>query len=249
MKEWLILAFIFFIGSLAGWLLELIFRRFFSKANPSRKWINPGFLVGPYLPLYGFSLCVVYLLAHINVSFIHGVYLRKTVLFLLMALSVTLIEYFAGLIFVIASVTDFFDGFIARNWDQMTKLGGILDPLADKMLVLAGFLGLLIIDRASAWAVFLILSREFFITGLNFEYKAVWVLLFKYWVAASSFPNKMVLASAKVIPFTASTKMGVASFTASSAALLSAFIPSSANFPKPISLNPLSTFFNSSLPS
>lgn len=41
-----------------------------------------------------------YLLAHINVSFIHGVYLRKTVLFLLMALSVTLIEYFAGLIFI-----------------------------------------------------------------------------------------------------------------------------------------------------
>lgn len=76
-------------------------------------------------------------------------------------------DYFAGLIFVIASVTDFFDGFIARNWDQMTKLGGILDPLADKMLVLAGFLGLMAIDRASVWAVFLILSREFFITGLR----------------------------------------------------------------------------------
>jgi CDP-diacylglycerol---glycerol-3-phosphate 3-phosphatidyltransferase len=76
-------------------------------------------------------------------------------------------DYFAGLIFVIASVTDFFDGYIARTWDQMTKLGGILDPLADKMLVLAGFLGLMAIDRASAWAVFLILSREFFITGLR----------------------------------------------------------------------------------
>lgn len=76
-------------------------------------------------------------------------------------------DYFAGLIFVIASVTDFFDGFIARNWDQMTKLGGILDPLADKMLVLAGFLGLMAIDRASVWAIFLILSREFFITGLR----------------------------------------------------------------------------------
>ena len=49
---------------------------------------------------------------------------------------------------------DFFDGFIARNWNQMTKLGGILDPLADKMLVLAGFIGLVVIDRASAWAVF-----------------------------------------------------------------------------------------------
>ena len=79
----------------------------------------------------------------------------------------TWLDYFAGLIFVIASVTDFFDGFIARSWDQMTKLGGILDPLADKMLMLAGFLGLMVIDRASAWAVFLILSREFFITGLR----------------------------------------------------------------------------------
>jgi CDP-diacylglycerol--glycerol-3-phosphate 3-phosphatidyltransferase len=76
-------------------------------------------------------------------------------------------DYFAGLIFVIASVTDFFDGYIARSWDQMTKLGSILDPLADKMLVLAGFIGLIVLDRASAFAVFLILSREFFITGLR----------------------------------------------------------------------------------
>lgn len=79
----------------------------------------------------------------------------------------TWFDYFAGLVFVIASVTDFFDGFIARAWNQMTKLGAILDPLADKMLMLAGFLGLMVIDRASAWAVFLILSREFFITGLR----------------------------------------------------------------------------------
>ncbi|MBT3882886.1 MAG: CDP-diacylglycerol--glycerol-3-phosphate 3-phosphatidyltransferase [Campylobacteraceae bacterium] len=76
-------------------------------------------------------------------------------------------DYFAGLIFVIASVTDFFDGYIARSWDQMTKLGSILDPLADKMLILAGLLGLMVLDRASAFAVFLILSREFFITGLR----------------------------------------------------------------------------------
>ncbi len=77
------------------------------------------------------------------------------------------LDYFAALIFVIASVTDFFDGFIARSWNQMTKLGSILDPLADKMLVLAGFIGLIVLDRASAFAVFLILSREFFITGLR----------------------------------------------------------------------------------
>jgi CDP-diacylglycerol---glycerol-3-phosphate 3-phosphatidyltransferase len=76
-------------------------------------------------------------------------------------------DYFAGLIFVIASVTDFFDGYIARSWDQKTKLGSILDPLADKMLMLAGFLGLIALDRANTFAVFLILSREFFITGLR----------------------------------------------------------------------------------
>lgn len=77
------------------------------------------------------------------------------------------LDYFAGLIFVIASVTDFFDGYIARSWNQITKLGGILDPLADKMLMLAGFVGLVAINRANAWAIFLILSREFFITGLR----------------------------------------------------------------------------------
>ncbi len=77
------------------------------------------------------------------------------------------INYFAALIFVIASVTDFFDGYIARCWDQKTKLGAILDPLAGKMLILAAFLGLMMLGRASAWAVYLILVREFFITGFR----------------------------------------------------------------------------------
>ena len=77
------------------------------------------------------------------------------------------INYFAALIFVIASVTDFFDGYIARCCDQKTKLGAILDPLADKMLILAAFLGLMMLGRASAWAVYLILVREFFITGFR----------------------------------------------------------------------------------
>ena len=77
------------------------------------------------------------------------------------------INYFAALIFVIASVTDFFDGYIARSWDQKTTLGAILDPLADKMLILAAFLGLMMLGRASAWAIYLILIREFFITGFR----------------------------------------------------------------------------------
>jgi CDP-diacylglycerol--glycerol-3-phosphate 3-phosphatidyltransferase len=82
-------------------------------------------------------------------------------------LHVSWLDYFAALVFVIASVTDFFDGFIARNWNQKTTLGAILDPLADKMLILAAFLGLILIDRANIWAVYIILTREFFITGLR----------------------------------------------------------------------------------
>ena len=77
------------------------------------------------------------------------------------------LDYMAGLLFVIASVTDFFDGYIARSWNQTTKIGAIIDPLADKMLMLAGFLGLMMLDRANVWAVYLILTREFFITGLR----------------------------------------------------------------------------------
>ena len=77
------------------------------------------------------------------------------------------LDYFAALIFVLASITDFFDGYIARNFDATSKLGEILDPLADKMLILGAFLGLLYLHRANAWAIYLILVREFFITALR----------------------------------------------------------------------------------
>ena len=77
------------------------------------------------------------------------------------------LNYFAAFIFVVASATDFFDGYIARTFNQVTTLGKILDPLADKMLTLAGFLGLMILGSASPWAIFLILTRELFITGLR----------------------------------------------------------------------------------
>ncbi len=77
------------------------------------------------------------------------------------------LDYMAAFIFVVASATDFFDGYVARTFNQITTVGKILDPLADKMLTLAGFLGLMMLDRASEWAIFLIISRELFITGLR----------------------------------------------------------------------------------
>ena len=99
-SNFLLLAFIFFIGSIIGWLIELIFRRFLSGANLERRWINPGFLIGPYLPLYGFSLCVLFLLAQININFIENRIMEKLVLFATMSLVVTCIEYISGLIFI-----------------------------------------------------------------------------------------------------------------------------------------------------
>jgi CDP-diacylglycerol--glycerol-3-phosphate 3-phosphatidyltransferase len=75
--------------------------------------------------------------------------------------------YTASLLFVIASVTDFFDGYVARELDQITIVGAILDPLADKMLTLAAFLGLMMMGDANVWAIYIIIVRELFITGLR----------------------------------------------------------------------------------
>ena len=75
--------------------------------------------------------------------------------------------YLASMVFVVASATDFFDGFIAREWNQKTKLGAIIDPLADKMITIAAFLGLMVSGEASAWAIYIIIIRELFITGIR----------------------------------------------------------------------------------
>jgi len=75
--------------------------------------------------------------------------------------------YFASMLFIVASATDFFDGFIAREWNQKTKLGAIIDPLADKMITIAAFLGLMVMGEASAWAIYIIIIRELFITGIR----------------------------------------------------------------------------------
>ena len=80
---------------------------------------------------------------------------------------ITWVYYFAALLFVLASITDFFDGYIARQLDQITLLGQILDPLADKMLTIGAFLALMVMGDASAWAIYIIIVRELFITGLR----------------------------------------------------------------------------------
>ena len=98
MNFFLTLSYLFFIGSTFGWVLELLYRRFLSKANAERKWINPGFCIGPYVPLYGFGLCVLYLLSDVGLRLNVSEWWSKLLLILSMGICVTLIEYLAGII-------------------------------------------------------------------------------------------------------------------------------------------------------
>lgn len=73
----------------------------------------------------------------------------------------------AGLVFGAAALTDMFDGKIARSRGLITNLGKFLDPLADKMLTTAAFLGFLAAGRLDVWAVMIILTREFMVTSVR----------------------------------------------------------------------------------
>ena len=118
----LTLAYLFFIGSVLGWVLELLYRNLTQKHE---KWVNPGFCTGPYLPIYGFGLCALYLLASLEqYSMIANPLWNKIMLFAAMAVGMTLIEYAAGLFCL--------KYFKVRLWDYSNEWGniqGIICPL------------------------------------------------------------------------------------------------------------------------
>lgn len=105
--------FLFLSGAILGWGIEVVYRRYLGKA---RKWINPGFLSGPYLPLYGTGVCILYFISDVSVGL--------PIKIILFCVSTTLIELLTGLFFL--------NYYKVRLWDY-TKLKlnykGMIAPL------------------------------------------------------------------------------------------------------------------------
>lgn len=143
----LTLAYLFFIGSVIGWVLELLFR---NLTRRNQKWVNPGFCTGPYLPIYGFGLCVLYLLASLeNGRLIQDPFWNKAALFGAMAVGMTLIEYIAG-IFCLKVLK-------VRLWDYSGLWGNIQGVICPIFSLAWAVLG----------AVYYFLIHPYILDGLN----------------------------------------------------------------------------------
>ena len=156
----LVVAFLFFVGSVFGWCLEVLFRRFFT----AKKWINPGFLTGPYLPLYGFGVTGLFAISLIPIN--TGMqWLDDLLIILIMGVSMTLIEYIAGLIFI--------KGMKIKLWDYSDRWGniqGIICPLFSLFWLLVGVFFYYVIDAPVISAVIWFVHHiEFaFVVGIFF---------------------------------------------------------------------------------
>ncbi|NLC70657.1 MAG: CDP-diacylglycerol--glycerol-3-phosphate 3-phosphatidyltransferase [Desulfuromonadaceae bacterium] len=89
------------------------------------------------------------------------------ILVVLLLFDTRLSGFLAAVIFGVAAITDWLDGYLARKWGIVTVLGKFLDPLADKLIVLGVLIMLIPLGRVPAWGVFLILAREITVTGLR----------------------------------------------------------------------------------
>ncbi|MBG9979819.1 CDP-diacylglycerol--glycerol-3-phosphate 3-phosphatidyltransferase [Facklamia sp. DSM 111018] len=99
---------------------------------------------------------------------------------------VSTLHFIAGLIFAIASITDYLDGYLARKYHLVTAFGIFADPMADKLLVLAALIMLVEMGEIAAWMAIIIISRELLVTGLR-------VLLARHdgKVLAAAWPGKI----------------------------------------------------------
>ena len=111
-----------------GWVLELFYRKFFERIqNPNARWVNPGFLTGPWLPVYGFGAAALFAMSFAE-TFIakmdSGGALHYALMIVFMALIMTCIEFAAGIIFI--------KGMKIRLWDYEKEWGNIMGIICPK---------------------------------------------------------------------------------------------------------------------
>lgn len=152
------LAFLFCLGSMIGWVLEFFYRRIVGG-----HWVNPGFLRGPYLPIYGLGTLVLYSLCLVPLDFIPVFWLSAIVRILLMGAAMTAVEYVGGIIFV--------KGMNIKLWDYSQNFGniqGVICPLFSAIWTAIGALYYFFLHRffLSACAWFLSVPHFSFFVGM-----------------------------------------------------------------------------------
>lgn len=196
MNDFLVFAFLFFIGSCMGWCMELFFRRFISLNNRERKWINPGFLTGPYLPLYGFGLWGMFEMSYAVKMIMTG---NKAVdiiiVFIAMAVIMTLLEYIAGIIFV--------KGMKVKLWDYSREKLNIQGIICPKFTVIWGALGMIyyftINTKVEMWVEWLSQHLAFsFFVGMFF---GVFIVDLSYTLQLSAKIRKFAVDNQLVIRY------------------------------------------------
>lgn len=171
MNYFLILTFLFAVGGLTGWILEVFYRRYVSQKH----WVNPGFLTGPCLPLYGESLCILYLMAQLeSIIPFENAGMRKAVLFIIMATAITALEYAVGVIMIKTTHV--------RLWDYSERPGnikGIICPLYSFFWMLLSALYYFIIHPHILNALEWLSQNLAFSFGIGFFY-GILVIDFSY---------------------------------------------------------------------
>ena len=102
-----------------------------------------------------------------NLLTLFRVFLIPVFILILVFQNNTMGHMVAGIVFAIASITDYLDGYLARKWQVVTNFGKFADPMADKLLVMTAFIMLIQLDFVPAWIAAVIICRELAVTGLR----------------------------------------------------------------------------------